>query len=294
MVSIIICSRKPELEATLILNIKETIGCQYEIISIDNSLNSYSIFSAYNQGASQSKYDLLCFMHEDIMFKTINWGLEIVKILRKPTIGVIGVAGAVVKTKAPSPWWIANGYKADEYLRYNIIQNRKKGWVHEQSNPESNTLSEVAVLDGVWLCCRKDVWEHIKFDEKLFSGFHFYDLDFCLSVIERSYKNYAVHDILIEHNSTGNVNAEWLNAAEIFHEKWRHVLPISINKIKPINLSELEYHAKISYLWLLIGQGYGTMIMKLKIWIEIILHKSLDKNNWLQLYCIFKSYKNTL
>jgi hypothetical protein len=289
MVSVIICSRSTTLNPDLIQNIEKTIGCQYEIIFIDNSSNSYSIFSAYNLGANRSKYNLLCFMHEDIMFKTINWGLDIAKILAEPSIGVIGVAGAVVKTKTPSPWWIANGYKTDEYLRYNILQKRKEGWVHEQSNPESNTLSEVAVLDGVWLCCRKNVWEEIKFDDKQLSGFHFYDLDFCMSAIERGFKNFAVLSILIQHNSTGNANVDWLSAAEKFHYKWRHALPKTVVRLNQNSLSELEYHAQMSYLWLLIKHNYGTTAFKIRLWLELLSRKLPSRNNLRQLYCIITS-----
>ena len=70
MLSLIICSRNSDISATLKKNIETTIGINYELIVINNSLNHYSIFEAYNQGIRKSKYQFLCFMHEDILYHT--------------------------------------------------------------------------------------------------------------------------------------------------------------------------------------------------------------------------------
>jgi glycosyltransferase involved in cell wall biosynthesis len=66
MISLIICSRTPALSQKLANNIAETIGVPYEIVLLDNSANTYGICQAYNIGVQQSKYDVLCFMHDDI------------------------------------------------------------------------------------------------------------------------------------------------------------------------------------------------------------------------------------
>ncbi len=68
MISLIICSRKSDISNSLKENIERTIGTDYELIVIDNSTNKYSIFSAYNEGVRRSKGDILCFMHEDILY----------------------------------------------------------------------------------------------------------------------------------------------------------------------------------------------------------------------------------
>lgn len=74
MISLIICSRTPTISEELSTNIAETIGCEYELVVIDNSKNEFSIFSAYNEGVKRSNGDVLCFMHDDILFRTLNWG----------------------------------------------------------------------------------------------------------------------------------------------------------------------------------------------------------------------------
>lgn len=74
MISCIICSRSSKISEELEKNIVETIGCDYELVVIDNSRNEYSIFSAYNKGVKRAKGNVLCFMHDDILYRTSNWG----------------------------------------------------------------------------------------------------------------------------------------------------------------------------------------------------------------------------
>ena len=72
MISIIICSMNPDISAELRQNIADTIGCEYELVVIDNSRNQLSIFQAYNRGVQRSKGDILCFMHDDLLMHTIG------------------------------------------------------------------------------------------------------------------------------------------------------------------------------------------------------------------------------
>jgi len=75
MFSLIICSRNNDICDELKKNISLTIGSyKYEIIVVNNSKNEYSIFQAYNVGVRKAKFQYLCFMHEDILYLTNNWG----------------------------------------------------------------------------------------------------------------------------------------------------------------------------------------------------------------------------
>ena len=83
MVSVIICSKYENLSESVRQNIDKTNGVPYEIVCINNTRREYSIFSAYNKGIAQSKYPFLCFVHEDVIFQTENWGKKIVSQLDK-------------------------------------------------------------------------------------------------------------------------------------------------------------------------------------------------------------------
>lgn len=106
MISIIICSRTSVISDNLLDNILLTIGADHELIVIDNSENKYSIFEAYNIGINKSKGEIVCFIHDDINFLTLNWGGILIEIFNEnKKVGLIGVAGAKSKTKMPSAWW---------------------------------------------------------------------------------------------------------------------------------------------------------------------------------------------
>ena len=95
MISIIICSREKTRASQLKKNIQDTIGTEFETIIIDNSENKHSITQAYNIGIDQSKFDYLCFIHEDIEFKTSNWGNILTSHIDKNPQGIVGVAGGI-------------------------------------------------------------------------------------------------------------------------------------------------------------------------------------------------------
>ena len=82
MISIIICSRFQSISKELKDNIENTVGVVHEIICIDNSKSQYDIFSAYNEGVKRSQYPLLCFMHEDILHYTSDWGKLLINHFR--------------------------------------------------------------------------------------------------------------------------------------------------------------------------------------------------------------------
>lgn len=94
MISIIICSRKADISRELKDNIAATIGCEYELCVIDNSRNDYNIFTAYNEGVRRAKGDILCFMHEDILFHSEKWGTIVEEFfLEHAEAGLLGVIG---------------------------------------------------------------------------------------------------------------------------------------------------------------------------------------------------------
>jgi hypothetical protein len=105
MISIIICGRDNDISTALRHNIQETIGVVHEIIVIDNSQNDYSIFSAYNKGVALSNYDTLCFMHDDLVFESSNWGSIVINQLQQNNIGAVGVAGTPYYATLPGAWW---------------------------------------------------------------------------------------------------------------------------------------------------------------------------------------------
>jgi len=234
MISIIISSADAGLLQQVSSNVAETIGVPYEIIAIDNSKGERGICAVYNQGATEAKYDILCFMHEDINIKTNNWGLILVNIFKNnPDVGLVGVAGGDYKTIAPSGW-NPTGIKAAHINLLQGFKYNKKEAFHYYENPGAQSLAQVSCVDGVWFCSSKKIAEDIRFDEENFTGFHVYDLDFSFAVGLKH--NIAVtFEILIEHFSEGNYDSGWMLETIKLHKKWNKHFPINL---KPISNKE--------------------------------------------------------
>lgn len=223
MLSCIICSRHDHISEQLSQNIANTIGCQYEIIVIDNSGKQYSIFSAYNEGVRRSKGDVLCFMHEDILFHSKNWGTDVYNRFKDASVGLVGVLGTQFLPHTPSAWWWT-GCRVGYVLQSN---NNKLGVNDTYINGDPvNQDVEAVVVDGLWFCITRELFKQIRFDETTFNSFHCYDHDICMQVISNGAKIIIAHDIVIEHASLGNVNKDFINQLYAFYNKWEPRFPL--------------------------------------------------------------------
>jgi len=226
MISIIISSANKKLLDQVTQNIERTIGTTYEIIAFDNSSGTKGIAEIYNQGIRQAQYPVLCFMHEDIAFLTEGWGSAVINIFEQNTdVGLLGVAGSTYKPLTPSGW---NGIGNLEYYT-NLYQSYKfsdKPGELKHHNPDGEKLVQVACIDGVWMCTPRAIALQYNFDES-FSGFHVYDIDLSLN-IGQHYKVAVTFDVLLDHFSEGNYNADWLKDTLKLHKKWEHLLPVDI------------------------------------------------------------------
>jgi glycosyltransferase involved in cell wall biosynthesis len=221
MISIVICSINQEFFNQVEQSVATTIGLPYEIIRINNTVTNFGICKAYNEGAKKAKYDYLCFMHEDILFKSNNWGNILVDFFNaRADVGLIGVAGSTYKSLVPSMW--AQGLFNTDYR--NIIQRYKDGVPVSEANIKKG-FNEVQTLDGVFLFTKKKIWGNHAFDEDNFDKFHCYDLDFSLQVGQH-HKLFVCNEILIEHFSSGSLNKDWVEYSIRLSEKWKHRLPI--------------------------------------------------------------------
>ena len=257
MISIVICSVNKDLLSNLEKNIAETIGLPYELIAIDNSVNQYGICKVYNEGGKKAKFPILCFMHEDILFETKKWGELVCKHLADNTTGLLGIAGGDIKSRVPSSW-----SQPIISTEVNIIQHYKS----RQKSPEhllvtnasiNGTIKKVVLLDGVWLCTKKEVFDQYTFDEIMFTGFHGYDIDYSLQV-NTKYNLYVVFDILIHHYSEGNPDKNWVNSAVLINKKWMARLPVSSYVLSGRQYSFHHWHSLRVFLQQLVRLNYNN------------------------------------
>ena len=229
MISIIVCSRIGNISAEIKQNIAETIGCEFELTEIDNSDNRYSIFQAYNEGVGRSKGEILCFMHEDVLFRSQGWGTTIAKHFYDcEEIGLIGFGGTHFLPDTPMYW-----YSSPFISQHNL--NNDQGIVEEHFHEEwfnGEVLIETVAVDGFCFFVRKALFDRIFFDDKTYNGFHMYDMDICMQVIEAGYKVCVCRSVLPEHCWSENKQFSkrggdlFFYNLELFSEKWHCRLPI--------------------------------------------------------------------
>lgn len=229
MFSFIICSRSSDVSAEFKLNIALTIGCEYELVVIDNSSNTYSIFQAYNEGVRRAQGDILCFMHEDVLFRTQDWGRIIEShFASDDRIGLIGFAGTHFLPDTPMYW-----YSSPFISQRNL--NNDQGKVEEHFHEEwfgENNLIEVVAVDGFCFFVKNSLFDRTGFDEKTYKGFHLYDMDICMQVIDAGSKVFVCRNVLAEHcwsesKQFSKQGADlFMSNLERFTNKWHESLPV--------------------------------------------------------------------
>lgn len=265
MISIIICSINKNFAQQVQSNIIDTVGVPCEVIVTDNTVNSMPITQVYNLGASKAKYDTLCFVHEDVLFETQGWGVKILEYFNQnKKLGLVGVGGSKYKSKTPSGWFCG----LQEFDCCNISHLDRAGNTELLlMNPEKGSrLQQVVTVDGVFMCCPKNVWSEIKFDDVLLRDFHLYDLDFSLRVSE-VYESAVTYEIDILHIVKGNHYGDrWLESTLKWHKHFNKRLPVNITNSGKKNL--IESH--IVRIWLIrLKHERITLKNKLK-WLHAI------------------------
>jgi hypothetical protein len=242
MISLIVCHRNKTQLERFEKSVAETIGVPHEIIVIDNSKGQYGICEAYNLGASSSKYALLCFVHEDVVFYTQDWGQNLAYYFKDATLGAVGIAGARYFGKKWGSYSSRNGRGA-----MRLIQHFRKSDPRLVDATHGNgKFTDAKCLDGVFIVSPKRVWEEIKFDQETFKHFHCYDIDYTLSVSKR-YKVYVAYNILLEHFSYGNYDERYFQERELFQQKWEAQLPIYVADFNGLDNNKLEWRLFFGY-----------------------------------------------
>jgi len=82
-VSLIVCAINLKLCEQMLESIKNTIGTEFETIVFDNNEARWGICNVYNHCASKAKYKYLCFVHEDVIMGTPDWGRMMIEFIEK-------------------------------------------------------------------------------------------------------------------------------------------------------------------------------------------------------------------
>jgi hypothetical protein len=229
MISIVVCSLSESLLNQLKKNVAETIGVQFEILVWENKQPNLGICEVYNQVAADASFPFILFLHEDVTFNTMGWGKKVLQYFQgDASLGLIGIAGSKYKAKFISGW-----YTGDEEMDvYNVIHKNGQDIEVITNIPKNERAGQqVVCIDGVFMLCRKEVWQQVKFRNELLKGFHFYDIDFSVRVAEK-WKVMVVTDVELVHYTTGgDFGDKWVEQAFVYYQNESALFPLSVGPI---------------------------------------------------------------
>lgn len=203
-------------------HITNTIGCSHTIYSVKNK-NQYSLNEVYNKAFkeySNEKDVIFVFIHNDVYFKTKNWGKIVLKKFNNFNVDIIGVAGTDYLGN-DGVWWS----KKDRMFGAVEHTDGINTWLSDFGS-NFKGLKPVIVIDGVFMAVNLDNIVH-EFDENI-SGFHFYDISFCFNNYIDGCNIAVTNEILILHKSIGMVNDDWEKNRKIFVQKNKELLPLNL------------------------------------------------------------------
>jgi hypothetical protein len=204
-------------------HIDNTIGIKdYEILRYVNH-GQYSLPQIYNQALKDyyDKNSIFVFCHNDIIFKTKNWGkILLARFNANNNFDIIGVAGSTYLPES-GKWW------EDPSKMIGIVEhtNGLRTWVSQYSE-KFYGIKEVVLIDGLFMAVNPTTIEHY-FDQD-FNGFHMYDLSFCLPNYFDGCNIGVLTDIRILHKSIGMTNQQWEENRQKLVNKYKDELPIKL------------------------------------------------------------------
>lgn len=179
---------------------------------------------------------IICFRHNDC---TIKMPIDVcdyklTKLFEEKDVGLAGVIGTIA-LDTNCTWW--NGvpraggrwtYGSGYIIQGGVGQDGKP--VEYPMNDHPGVHDYLATVDGCCLFFPRWVFEEgLRFDENL-KGFHFYDTDISLQVLERGLKVSTI-DITVKHSSEGKPPKEFEELKKHFFEKWNK----KVNGVWPIS-----------------------------------------------------------
>ncbi len=222
--SIIFSTR--EINVDFIDHVRRTANIEsIEIIPYLNK-GQFSLAELYNKGLQQARYNIIAFIHDDIIFNN-KWGASLLNQFKNTDYGILGIAGATDlfgdnddQTNHTKIHWSVGRlrHQINDKLFDTFISNRYDYPI------------QVICLDGVFIAINRNRIKE-KFDER-FKGFHFYDISFTFSNHLSGVKVGVTFDIDLTHKSGGSYNKEWKKNRLLFSQIYKEFLPCVIKPEK--------------------------------------------------------------
>lgn len=238
MIHLIVARHNDEIfKGYLESSLEKFKGLGVLVHQIRNNEKHNSMFSKYNLGiemANPQDDDILVFIHEDVKILDENFCKKLELVFnKKPDVGLVGLIGTTSFPEAGG-WWLC-----DHSLHRGALIQGKPGTSGKETFHmvrKKGYFEDLVSVDGFCFAVRGSVLKDLKFDEETYpEAFHFYDVDFCFSILEKGW-DIATCDILLEHASEGPLPESWFKNKERFLNKWKsktgYMFPITKEQFK--------------------------------------------------------------
>jgi SAM-dependent methyltransferase len=192
-----------------------------------------SITSAYNslidEASAITDVEALVLLHDDVALHDRNFAPRVRRTLRDPTVGVIGVVG---------------GSGLSDMSFWDGRTTKGRVWDGARFLDFGPPRGDVDVVDGLLMVLSPAALETVRFDETMFTDFHGYDIDYCLSCRKAGLR-VVVEPFVLYHQSTGTISSGSYTASQVaFKQKWGEALtrpsPLARVFSDPVRRSELK------------------------------------------------------
>jgi GT2 family glycosyltransferase len=183
-----------------------------------------SIFRSYNllldKAAELDDLEAFVLVHQDAEIVDPHFCGKLREALRDPEVGVVGCVGAIgVRSIA---WWEGSVTWASFSHRYTELgggEVESFSW-NKDALPPYARIGEVDTLDGFVLALSPWAVRNLRFDEA-FTGFHGYDVDYCLSARAAGRTVLAADLGVVHHTKGGYGDGEAWDACDLqLQRKW--------------------------------------------------------------------------
>lgn len=182
--------------------------------------NTKSLQSLYNEILKSPDFrgSYVIFVHDDVYIDSYLNAQRINDVFECANFDIIGLAGSEkLNLSHPCLWHLNQGKHG--VVNHSAGEDNLKVF----SSAFGSTPSRVLVVDGVFMAV--DVDKCVKtgtfFDENCPSGFHFYDMDFCLTA-KKNGLTCGVYPFSVVHKSHGlkGYDPVFMAGQEYFIKKW--------------------------------------------------------------------------
>lgn len=181
----------------------------HEIIRMPN--DGTPIAARYNRGFKQSKGELIIFSHDDVEFlNPATFAPRLIDHMKESAC--VGIAGT---NRLVGPGWVNAGLG---FIFGHVANPQDDGFSVCVFGPQR--LGDVQALDGLFMCCRREVAEKVAWDGQTFDGWHGADIDWSYRVHLAGFSMSVVTDLHCLHASRGDFGEAWAYAGRKLMKKF--------------------------------------------------------------------------